>query len=490
MKKWAKFCKLNKNRIKLRSNSVEILNYVKRKYSVKNPNYKHIPFGQKELSCVSPTFTFQVGMTLDIMSTIQELDASIIIDVSEIKDMIIPFSYKNVDLQYPENDNYKYRDYQEKSIRYGLKYGRGTFELATSAGKSLIIYGLIKNIWHQEQNKCKTLVLVPNMQLVSQMAKDFIEYGCSEENICTFSAKFNRELDPNASIIISNRQWLEKHQKELPNIDLLIVDECQQLASFNNKVSKFVSKLKTHRKFGFTGTIPQFKPERWNIIGLCGKVLMLKKASELQDDGYVAQTKIISLRFNHKCKQPQPPDDIEDQLERAKMLFPLEWQYIENCEASNQFMIRLMNTFKGNTIFLYDHIEHGHRLKEYLESIESNKQIFLIDGTTKLSYRENVRITMENDNNCFLLGNTKCIGTGINIKNIHNIGFGFSAGKTSTKIIQAIGRGLRLNEDKTKVVIVDFYHNFKYSTNHFGERLNLYKDNYNIDKIIYKYVDL
>ncbi len=80
---------------------------------------------------------------------------------------------------------------------------------------------------------------------------------------------------------------------------------------------------------------------------------------------------------------------------------------------------------------------------------------------------------MEKYDDCFLIGNTKCIGVGISIKNINNIGFGFSSGKAVVKIIQAIGRGLRLKDGKTTVNIIDFYHSFLYSKRHYAERLKL-----------------
>jgi superfamily II DNA or RNA helicase len=129
-------------------------------------------------------------------------------------------------------------------------------------------------------------------------------------------------------------------------------------------------------------------------------------------------------------------------------------------------------------------------MKDMLAKIAPNKKQFLIDGHTKLSYREEARETMEAYDNCFLLGNTKCFGTGINIKNIQNIGFGFSSGLRCTKIVQAIGRGLRLFDGKTDIWVVDFYHNFRYSIDHFGKRMALYKENYELNKIIYKYIDV
>lgn len=486
-----KLKKLNKNRLRIISDSQELLNFVRKHFTVKNPTYRFQPFGQKHLSCISPTNTCHHGLALDIIQRVRAFDRTTSVDVSEVKDLIMPFSFKvnTSDLLQPINKEYKYRDYQADAIIRGLRSGRGTFEMATNAGKSLIIYGLIQNYWHQQGNRSKILILVPNIQLVAQMKKDLIDYGMDESVICTFSAKFSREIDPKSDIIISNRQWLEGHANELPtNIDIAMVDEVHGLST-GNEVSKFVSGLKTQKRFGFTGSMPDWGPNHWNIIGLCGRILKVKRPKELQDEGYAAPTKIVAIRFRHPS-QPQPPDDVTDPLERAKMMYPLEWHHIEECDFSNNYIVKVMNGFANNTMVLYDHVDHGYRLKELLLESGTDREVFLIDGSTPLDYREEVRARMEQSNNCFLFGNTKCVGTGINIKNIHNIGFAFSSGRAATKIVQAIGRGLRTNENKQRLLLVDFYHSLKYSSEHFKDRIALYEANYNYDEIHYKYVDV
>ena len=95
---------------------------------------------------------------------------------------------------------------------------------------------------------------------------------------------------------------------------------------------------------------------------------------------------------------------------------------------------------------------------------------------------------MEKNTNTILVGNVKAVGTGISIKNIDNIIFAIS-GKGVTKIIQAVGRGLRLRKGKKKVNLFDIYHNFFYSRKHSIERKELYKEFYQVsdfqEKIIH-----
>jgi superfamily II DNA or RNA helicase len=75
--------------------------------------------------------------------------------------------------------------------------------------------------------------------------------------------------------------------------------------------------------------------------------------------------------------------------------------------------------------------------------------------------------------------------TGVSIKNIHNVIFA-SPSKSKIKVLQSIGRGLRKNENKDRVVLYDIVDKISYTTrqgnektnyvfHHFLERWKIYK---------------
>lgn len=70
-------------------------------------------------------------------------------------------------------------DYQLESLYLTVKFNRMTILAATSAGKSLIIY-LLCRYYEMFDDNLKTLVIVPSINLVSQLFNDFIDY--SENN--------------------------------------------------------------------------------------------------------------------------------------------------------------------------------------------------------------------------------------------------------------------------------------------------------------------
>jgi superfamily II DNA or RNA helicase len=474
--------------IKIDSNDSFVLDYIRDKFSIPNKAKKYSRYASDNICPITPVGSFLPGLFFDILKELKIGFPKYDIDYKDIKDLVFPFSIKDVDIVNPENKKYIYRDYQLDGIKQGLKYGRGVFDQATGAGKSLLMYGLLKNIQQYTKNK-KCLILVPNVQLVKQLYGDFTEYGCPEEDICMFSS-FSKDK-PDKNIIISNRQWLEGHSKELHKLDFIFIDEAHGLKS-SNKVSKYIRKLETNIRFGFTGSIPENKEDEWNLLGICGKILSVKKPFELQKEGHIAGTNILTIQFKHKCRQPKVDPSLTSPLDIAKARFPTEWRYIENCYQTNEMMCKMALKLNGNSIGLYDHIEHGEELFKILkeENEKYGKKVFNINGSTPVEEREKIRKLMEEEDDCVLLANTKCFSVGINIKNIHNILFMFSSGTSGTKILQSIGRGIRKSFSKFEMLLVDFYHNFRYSGKHYEERKKLYIENYDIDHIKEKQIVL
>jgi superfamily II DNA or RNA helicase len=92
---------------------------------------------------------------------------------------------------------------------------------------------------------------------------------------------------------------------------------------------------------------------------------------------------------------------------------------------------------------------------------------------------------MENTSDVVCIAISKIFSTGINIKNLHYIVFA-GGGKAKVKIIQSIGRGLRLHKDKKGVIIIDIADMLHYGSQHYTKRLSLYKGekiDYGIKKI-------
>ena len=90
-----------------------------------------------------------------------------------------------------------------------------------------------------------------------------------------------------------------------------------------------------------------------------------------------------------------------------------------------------------------------------------------------------------------LIGSVGTVSTGTNIKNLHNIIFA-SPSKSRVRNLQAIGRVLRLNENKQEAVLYDIADDLRYkkyqnyTLTHFQERIKIYNEekfDYKITKV-------
>ena len=128
----------------------------------------------------------------------------------------------------------------------------------------------------------------------------------------------------------------------------------------------------------------------------------------------------------------------------------------------------------NNTLILIDYIEHGEILLEYVSSYCEGKKVFFICGDVEVDERRKIQQLMETETNVIVIAISKIFSTGINIKNLHYIIFA-NGGKAKIRIIQSIGRGLRLHKDKKQLIIFDIADNLIYGQRHVEQRKELYK---------------
>jgi superfamily II DNA or RNA helicase len=105
---------------------------------------------------------------------------------------------------------YAPRDYQIDGIYQALRNNRKVILSPTSSGKSLMIYSLVR---YYAAKKNRILIIVPTTSLVSQLYKDFIDYGWDAENHCHMIYS-GQEKDNDKEVYISTWQSLFKLPKK------------------------------------------------------------------------------------------------------------------------------------------------------------------------------------------------------------------------------------------------------------------------------------
>jgi superfamily II DNA or RNA helicase len=359
-----------------------------------------------------------------------------------------------------------YRDYQENIIRKCIKRGRGVNLVATAGGKTLIMAGLVGTLL-QHHPKYKILIVLPT-QLVDQTYTDFLEYGLPFQDVGKWDGK-NMFKPENKVIIAGTNILLSKKQdtKWINDVDVLINDETHK-AKNGNSITKLLEKITTPHKFGFTGTLPDDKIDEWKVIGLFGPVLAEESSADLRRGKYISDVDITILKISYTEDfyfKPNPNKPIE--------AYHKELEFIINNEKRNNILTKLCSRLEKNTLLLVDRIEHGEILEKTFKDNIKGKKIYFIQGSVEQETRDKVKKLMEVEDNIICIAMGAIFSTGISINNIHYIIFG-AGGKAKTRIVQSIGRGLRLHPRKTKLNVFDITDDLLYGNRHYEKRLLLY----------------
>lgn len=452
----------------------DILKWIKTNYgtlsvvSVSNDVYTHI------ISSINP---------LKSVFSKMDKDSFVVKNISEDRGI-------NQKLEEMDKQPFIFRDYQRTSILELLftGYGRGLIEIPTGGGKSFIIANLIYNLDTQYKNGLKYMILVPTKQLVEQFYSDLLEYGYTKDEITRFTAglKKNDAFNPNAQIIVANRQFIQTNFEKLPKIDCVIVDEVHTATSKGTQ--KIIENLKCNIRFGCSGTLPRDKYNKLVLIGMFSKIIYEKKILELQQSGYISDLHITllnikdmnvennkSLLFNIHSKNHYSPDDFGFSDVAFNEAYKAELEYTNKYYRELYTpVLNYVGNLDGNTLILFHKIEFGVQMCELAKELMPNKTIYYIDGHVNVNEREQIRSNVENSNgSCIIFGQTAVFSTGINIKNLTNVCFSFS-GKSFSRTIQSIGRALRLFNGKQSARLIDCVYNYKYSRRHYSERQRFY----------------
>tara|TARA_B110000495_G_scaffold123403_1_gene107298 strand:- start:9812 stop:11269 length:1458 start_codon:yes stop_codon:yes gene_type:complete len=462
----------------------EIFGTIRENFSIPNDQYqfqrRYSPWVPRRLYAITPTGRFDPGLFYNIKKFIlNKYPSKIITYSSNILRNVKP-SYDISDLASLKLD---LREYQKDIVHQCIKIGRGVVVLATAGGKTLTTACLIESIFKKvdtdsiEMFRC--LVLVPTLNLVHQTCKDFLEYNISP-SVCKWTG--NEPLDSTANIIVANVGILQssKTDKEwLKYIDLLIVDEVHMLRK-GNKINKIIKSIITPNKFGLTGTLPESLLDQWNIFGLIGPKIYEKNSKSLRDEEYIGRVKakIINIKYTNKppvCKNPNEK-------------YRKEIGFLTTNTFRNKVISKICSNLDNNRLIMVDHIEHGQLLYDSIIKTIGSENVYYIQGSVDISERERIRGLIETESQVTVIAISKIFSTGINIKNLHYIIFA-SGGKAKVKLIQSIGRGLRLHNGKKDLIIIDIADQLKYGIKHSDRRKILYdeeKIKYNITTITEK----
>lgn len=461
---------------KARYVSSDTIDTVRYNFSVENsnPNAKY----NNRFYSINPVGFFDIGLLGEVTSFVKDKFPNANITVCDNLNLAY-----NPSIYYSEIksvDGFVYYDYQYEAIKNMLDQGRGIISLPTAAGKTLVMGGFCKT-FIDNNPEGKILIIVPYLTLLNKTQSDLADYGIP-------SVKWSGKncYDPNHNILISTTQFLVldlKRTSILKDYDVVIIDEAHTIKR-DNKINKVLSLITTNNKFGLTGTVPKEMLDRWNVIGKTGPIIIEKKSYELRNDiGSISDVNVKILKLQHSVSPPKYSPK-KHELFRPTGQYDLEVEFLYNREWRNQFIANMALRLDGNSLILVDRLFHGEILTSIL-SKSTDKVVKFICGDTPIEERDEILNDMELNDNIVCVSMDKIFSTGISVKNLKYVIF-VCIGKSYTKVLQSIGRSLRLHKNKKRAYIFDVSDNTKYSSKHLGDRITFYNEekiDYEIRKI-------
>ena len=375
----------------------------------------------------------------------------------------------------------KVRDYQIDAITHAIATNRSLLISPTASGKSLIIYCLVR---YYQMMELKTLILVPTTSLVEQMYKDFEDYGWSSGTYCQkIYQGHNKKVEKD--VVIST--WQSIHRMPRPyfrQFGAVFGDEAHLFKA--KSLTGIMTKLDTCKyRFGLTGTLDGTQTHRLVLEGLFGKAKYVVTTKELIDNKTLSNLKIncIVLEYSNEDAQITKEFDYHEELE-----------YIVTKTKRNNFLCGLMEYVNGNTLILFQFVEkHGEPLYKLIkDKYTEERKTFFVYGGVDTDTREQIREIVENETDAIIVASYGTFSTGINIRNINNIVFA-SPSKSKIRVLQSLGRGLRIGDKSKNLKLFDIADDFTLGNNrpnftlrHFQQRLNIYKEqkfSYKIDRV-------
>lgn len=365
-------------------------------------------------------------------------------------------------------------DFQEKAFIESVLNYKQINKMCTGSGKSLTI-SLMAEFFRQ--NNMKGILLVPNINLLTQFKNDIKDYNLIdlyEDTHVIGGGQTERHF--NNSLTIST--WQSSQDLSMVNLDELDYVICDETHRFASDVTSSIVKhtVNCKYKFGFTGTLPEDPCMKMELLGLFGLPKTYITSRELIDRGLATPIEINSIIFNYTNDEKSIFNNIGSQYNK-------KLQFLKEHEKRNEFIVNMTCKIKqtGNTLVLFQHTEHGKTLfidtmkKLYPDVIVENKNIvgkksfefqeqygvYFLNGEDDAKTREKTRKILEEHADAVLIANYSLLSTGVNIKRLHNMILA-SPLKAFTTVTQSIGRLMRLHPEKLKARVFDLIDNFGY----------------------------
>lgn len=372
--------------------------------------------------------------------------------------------------------NYKLRPEQVRAVKSVLynKVGDipfyvGVLNLTVNFGKTLVMASLYLSFKRQ----LKTLLITNDSDWLQQAKLEFKSY-LPQEDITYIQGKVDKPWTQfNIGMVQSLSRNLRYYQRELTQVDMVLVDEADQAGSKTYQ-SVLTHLYNTRVRIGLSGTIymsklAKDKLKNMTLESFFGKVLSTFSLKQSIEKGYSTNTVVKSIEPKRYYGNWQSIYVDYDSIYKDTIL--------DNPAAKRAVYDRLkFNLAYGRipALVVCKFVRHAEKLYNYLKKKLPDYRFACVHVNTKTKMRRQIMQDFR-EGKIDILVSTTIIARG---KNFPLLKYMLNAASMDAKekTIQFLGRLVRTNKSKNKAYLDDLIYPGDYLRKHGYHRRRYYKE--------------
>jgi len=350
-------------------------------------------------------------------------------------------------------------DLQEKLIRLAIEHQRGVLLSPTGTGKTNLALGIASSF-----PKTKLLYLCHTKAIVVQTAAEFKKFGFKTTRI------LEGHKDQSGNIVVATRQSIINiPEGELKKYGILMIDEIHHFSDTDDcEYAQISRRIMAPMRFGFTAKLtgkPRADLASEGHIGPVIGELTMDKAEEM---GILAKTKLRIVCVPKQFLENNTYDNVHDEA-------------IVNSRVRNRLIVSIAEEYikQGMSVLIFvTQVAHLENLINIAKTLHGFKIVGVTSsGKYATNADEKEQIKKDFQNKKFLCAVTTSVwNEGINIPSL-NVAILADVGKKDYKVLQVVGRGKRKTNEKSEMVVVDFFDDCStHLIKQFGYRIAFYSE--------------
>ena len=362
------------------------------------------------------------------------------------------------------------RRHQKEAFERMLDVERGIVHHTTASGKTYLCAAWVDTV------PCKHLVLIRGKEIMEQFITRFDDV-LGEENYDLIWGKKTRINNSRITLAMvqSFAPKLARHEVSVDDYESIIADEGHHVGWQSQYTPIFFLANKALFRFSLTGTPNRELGDQIAHIGMVGPVCHKYTYEDALADGLVTPVHVFYVQLPYCPIKQMSLDPYHDFYVESVVRNKVRNNIIAN--------IAVLNVIAGNsTLVVCNEIIHEEilliliidKLKEKkVSNSDINRSVAMVHSKDK--ERSQKKLNFEQGIIKCLIGST-LYDEGIDIHRIQTI-IAAGGGKSERAVKQRVGRGQRLDEDKSVVMVFDFDDSFtKKTAFHAKIRLKHYLD--------------